>query len=116
MSRRRFRPNAKKSIYFIAAYDSLCVKIGVSQDVLARLSELQGANAEYLELLLHFPVDGDAKAAEAELHEAFREYRKHGEWFAPNQLLNQTMLRLKKGEPLDQVLAWLKTQPVGEPA
>lgn len=114
MTRRRSRPNAKRSIYFIAAYDSLRVKIGVSQDVLARLSELQGANAEYLELLLHFPVDGDAKSAEAELHEAFQAYRLRGEWFAPSQLLNQTMLRLKKGEPLDQVLDWLKVQPVEE--
>ena len=97
-----------KSLYFIATEYSCYVKIGISQDVMARLSELQGANAEPLSLLLHFPIDDPGR--EVELHEALQDYRMCGEWFEPNPWLNQAMLKLRAGEPLDTVIAWLNAE------
>jgi hypothetical protein len=104
-------PSRTKSMYFIACEESLYVKIGVSQDVRARLAELQGANAEQLLLLLHFPLQGmDEITGEGSLHEALREFRMCGEWFRPNPWLNQAMLRLRAGKSIDAVVAWLRAE------
>lgn len=108
MSRRRQKNSGVKSLYFIACDDSRYVKIGLSQDVRARLSELQGANAECLSLLLHFPIDDEA--LEIEMHQALQEFRMCGEWFQPNPWLNQAMLKLRAGAKLEDVIAWLNAE------
>jgi hypothetical protein len=64
-----------KKTYFLLAPALGLVKIGCSDDPLARVEALRTMNAADVELLA--VVD----TPELELHQRFREYRKHGEWF-----------------------------------
>lgn len=65
-------------IYFIKSTRSNVVKIGVANDVHARLLSLQTANAARLVLIAEMPGD---ERYERMLHQAFAEYRIRGEWF-----------------------------------
>lgn len=68
------------AVYFIQAGDGGPIKIGVGNDPVGRLANLQTGHHELLTLLATVP--GDAEV-EAELHEAFARHRLRGEWFDP---------------------------------
>lgn len=65
-------------IYFIAAPSVNMVKIGVSCDVVRRLSEL--INSSPVPLTLIGSRLGNKKA-ESYIHRLFASHRAHGEWF-----------------------------------
>lgn len=74
------------SVYFVQQGANGPIKIGVSRDVQARLTQLQTSSAHPLQLLVS--VAGGS-ALEADLHKQFEADRLHGEWFEPSaQLLD----------------------------
>jgi hypothetical protein len=72
----------RDEVYFIRSGDA--IKIGFTQDVVARLSALQTASSIPLELLAS--IDGD-KAEEARQHRRWRHLRIRGEWFRADEEL-----------------------------
>lgn len=64
------------------------IKIGVAQDVLRRMKELQTSNPNKLEIVscLHLPRLDHAYMVETELHKKFSNVRKQGEWFDENEV------------------------------
>lgn len=66
------------TVYFAEAGRGGPIKIGVTNDVPARIRDLQCANAKRLRLLVTVP--GDHKT-ENELHRRFAAERLNGEWF-----------------------------------
>lgn len=69
---------ASNFVYFVQQGESGPVKIGLANDPLRRMAELQTGNPE--ELSLRHVVPGK-RADEAKLHHRFREARIRGEWF-----------------------------------
>jgi len=65
-------------IYFIQSGENGPVKIGQSEDPIARLEQLQTGNPEELKLL--WVYEGD-EYTEHEIHEMFKKDRVRGEWF-----------------------------------
>jgi hypothetical protein len=66
-------------VYAIRSKVANAVKIGFTEgSPYVRLKQLQTGCSERLELVTYFP---GTMADEADLHEAFHEYRKAGEWF-----------------------------------
>lgn len=68
-------------IYFVA--DGEYVKIGVSNNVKQRMTELQVSNARKLELIALVPARGrqEAYTLEEKLHWCYRNYLVRGEWY-----------------------------------
>lgn len=77
-------------IYFIGTGDGP-IKIGFSNDPLARLRALQTASPYPLKLLA--TTRGGPKK-EAEYHTRFAEHRMSGEWFSPHPSILRTIKRL----------------------
>ena len=71
--------SAEKDIYFIQGCETERVKIGISNNVDQRLKGIQ--SSEPLKLLGIIKDGG--KKLETELHERFKSFRVHGEWFDP---------------------------------
>lgn len=65
-------------IYFILNIKELAVKIGYTNNLTSRLSDLQVANCNILQVLL--VIDGDL-AKEKQLHNRFKHIYIRGEWF-----------------------------------
>lgn len=65
-------------IYFISAKEANKIKIGFTNNIKKRFSQLQVASPNELQLLLL--IEGDEKL-EKELHKKFKECRTGGEWF-----------------------------------
>lgn len=74
----RWQPDGSIRLYFIQGKLSGRVKIGISFDPPGRLAALQIGSGEELVLLGH--VSG-SKEDERNIHETFKRYRIHGEWF-----------------------------------
>lgn len=68
-------------VYFIS--DGQFVKIGISNDVMKRLGDLQVGNPKPLTVLFSVPVRNKKDALELEyrLHNVYREFARCGEWF-----------------------------------
>jgi hypothetical protein len=76
--------NAKTGfIYFLKAENGF-IKIGISGNVEERMNELISNSPVKVELLK--TVEGNQKM-EKELHEKFKKYRNHGEWFKSSETL-----------------------------
>jgi hypothetical protein len=73
----RRRPSERRFVYFVASGEN-AVKIGVTDDVLSRMKELQTKSPLPLKLLLVMPGDRETKY---ELHQAFWALRISGGWF-----------------------------------
>lgn len=67
---------SKGFVYFIRGGD--LVKIGWSRDVAKRMRQLQGASSTRLQVL--GCLEG-TRETEADLHQRFKRFRRHGEWF-----------------------------------
>lgn len=81
-------PKNKGNVYFIR--DGMGnIKIGIAKDVLKRRLELQTANPNELEIfyIMQVPKMWDAQVIERELHECFSDYRKKGEWFVEEPVI-----------------------------
>ena len=70
--------NLGKYIYFVS--NGMYCKIGFSSNVNRRLSDLQVASSEKLELLYSFYTI-DYKNIEKEFHKIFKQYNVSGEWY-----------------------------------
>jgi hypothetical protein len=68
-----------RTVYFIQAVQGGPIKIGVAEDVDARLSALQTGSPLPLRVLAILPSSG--RYGEAQLHQRFAATRLHGEWF-----------------------------------
>ena len=71
-------------VYFIQAGDAGPIKIGHSTSVRSRLISMQSGSPVRLRLLLTLP---GGQQLERFLHQAFAQFRKHGEWFEPHPSL-----------------------------
>lgn len=71
-------------VYFIQRTDGP-VKIGCAVDVFQRMAALQTASPEPLRLIGVIILGG--YSMERYLHQALAQYRLHGEWFAPTELV-----------------------------
>lgn len=63
-------------VYFVQALDR--VKIGFSNSLMRRITDIQIGSPVVVTLLLVIPGD---RAREHELHQQFRHLHQHGEWF-----------------------------------
>ncbi|MFC4122035.1 GIY-YIG nuclease family protein [Nonomuraea zeae] len=70
--------NPQSWVYVIGCDEVRLVKIGISSNLQTRLAAMQIGSPVILRLLWAIPGSIDV---ELDLHECFREYRKHGEWF-----------------------------------
>jgi len=68
-----------KSIYFITDHVSKAYKIGIAQNPLARLKDLQVGNP--YPLVLTEIIENATHEMESALHKQFAKDRLHGEWF-----------------------------------
>lgn len=80
------------SVYFIESGSGGPIKIGSTQNVARRVKILQTGNPEKLNLL-HWTTGGNA--LELHLHEEFKEFHIHGEWFRPENKLTHLIDELK---------------------
>jgi hypothetical protein len=69
-------------VYFVQAHHHGLIKIGVANDVMARLAALRSASPVKLRLKGVIPSDR-AEALEGSIHAQFGHFRSHGEWFHP---------------------------------
>jgi hypothetical protein len=70
-------------VYFIQGSVTKLIKIGLTSDrVEFRLKDLQACSPDQL-VLLAVIESTKIKELEKQLHERFKVYRKHGEWFEP---------------------------------
>lgn len=70
---------ARELLYFIqAGAVGRPIKVGITKNLPYRLSHLQAASPDPIEVL--FTCDG-GRVKELAIHEQLREYRTHGEWF-----------------------------------
>lgn len=67
------------SVYFVGGMSTGLIKIGKADNAKRRLMELQTGSPDELVLLAVIPGGRDE---EQQLHDRFRETRRHGEWFA----------------------------------
>ncbi len=74
------RENLQLSVvYFLQCQETKKVKIGISQNFNKRFKEIQSMSPTKLRSLVRFPTIG--QGLEVFLHNHFKEYRLHGEWF-----------------------------------
>jgi hypothetical protein len=85
---------SEASVYFVQVGDEGPVKIGVTSNPDKRLSQLQTAN--YEDLNLRVVIGGDP-SVEARYHALFEPERIRGEWFAPTPDLLAEIAWLQDG-------------------
>ncbi len=67
-------------VYFVQAASGGPIKIGISNDPLGRLAQLQTGHPGALVILAVVP---GGRQLELDLHKKFAKHRIHGEWFSP---------------------------------
>ena len=68
-----------KYVYFVQQGLTGNIKIGYSENLKSRISNLQTSSPEKLRLLHAIPASGQQD--ETRFHEMFKHKRSHGEWF-----------------------------------
>ena len=94
-------------IYVIRAVDTPFVKIGVANNPISRLKNLQTGMPTELVLLASamWPDDNERR-----LHMVLRQYRRRGEWFElPDQILVSLVKAMHSGDI--NLKAWVLTLP-----
>jgi len=106
------RSRKQLSVYFIRNQTNRCIKIGVSDDPDRRLSNLQTANSDLLELLGFITCSraDDADYLEGLLHAYFGKHRVRGEWFTGHILteVHGLLDDLNRLVIIEMQLAWDK--------
>jgi len=69
-----------RSIYLILNEDNDHIKIGISKNATKRVKQLQTGSSSKLTLLYEREVEHASKV-ERNLHQYYKDYRVHGEWF-----------------------------------
>lgn len=87
----------RRRVYFVQGQYTKLIKIGFSFNPKARLKALQLGSPDPLVLLGVMPC---WEASEAILHEDFKQYKVHGEWYAPGEKLLKYIAANAK--PLDE--------------
>lgn len=72
----------KSYLYIIQNEDNNYVKIGVTNNIDRRLTELQTASDSNLNIVYMSPKCDNAYELERRVHDHFSAYRKNGEWFS----------------------------------
>lgn len=91
-------PGHSGYVYLMLAVGSPRYKIGVSVNPPQRLQRLNAGQSPYpLELVYCFSTD-DMRRDELMLHEAFKPYRVHGEWYALPPSAVALIKRIKRGQ------------------
>jgi Rha family phage regulatory protein len=75
------RTESKKCLYVITNTITGLIKIGITNDVTRRRSQLECATGCELEVTYVTPVADNAVELEKKLHEHFAKFRRRGEWF-----------------------------------
>ena len=96
----------KGKIYFILDKENDAVKIGIADNPISRLSDIQVGNPHELSLIK--TIDNGTQAKEKRLHKQFAEQRLNGEWFKRSGTLAE-YLQVQPNEPSPEVLAELDT-------
>ena len=91
-------------VYFIAAFESRRIKIGIAADPDARLAQLQVASPEPLAVVAVRRNAG--REVERSLHERLGSSRSHGEWFHPTDDVLAAVFHSEQLPPL----GWLQRQ------
>lgn len=91
-ARQRTYRTSKPSVYFIQEKDNGPIKIGYSDNPLARLSDLQVGNPRELTLLGH--IYGGPEI-ELMLQTKFVEHKIRGEWFHPSEAIIDFIRNIK---------------------
>jgi DNA-binding transcriptional ArsR family regulator len=84
---------ATLAVYFIEGPRG--VKVGYSEDVAARLRQLQTGNATKLKILAVIP--NGSRDIEIEFHRLFARWRLEGEWFIKNGSVMRTIALIRQG-------------------
>jgi len=74
--------HALKTVYFVAAPDAGMVKIGKTIDLEKRFANLQNMSPIPLKVACQIHYDD---GLEYRIHQHFKEYRSHGEWFCADK-------------------------------
>jgi hypothetical protein len=89
-------------IYFLTARELGRVKIGYAKDPYQRINQLKtGCPAK---CTIEAVIEGD-QAFEAELHQMFRKFRTHGEWFELSPALEMAIRICHGATPLQAIRA-----------
>lgn len=97
-------------VYFVhAGWDvGVLVKIGYSKHPMWRKKELESITGRSVSLLAYVPGD---LATESTLHEMFKQYRAHGEWFVPKRKMHRLLAYCAKhGRLPDAVIEAAETK------
>lgn len=92
------RGSSSDQVYFVQACDGGPIKIGHSRAVASRLVSLQSSSPARLRLLVQLP---GGEQLERFFHEAFAEFRLHGEWFSPDPCVTRVIadaVRMKEAD------------------
>jgi len=84
-------------IYFIHATNDDRIKIGVSDNPVARLRQLRTGASSQKPYIMRAVLPGGRKR-EREFHELFHKYHSHGEWYNPGDELQDFIRHETKGE------------------
>ena len=77
-----YSDSAKSYLYIMHDDSNNNIKIGVTNNIDRRLSELQTASAGALNMMYISPKCDNAYEIERKVHDHFSAYRKNGEWFS----------------------------------
>jgi hypothetical protein len=82
-----------RDVYFVEARKLGLIKIGMSDNAVKRLADLQGASPDTLCLRATVQTN-NARALEERFHRLFWAQRSHREWFKPSARLKQLIADL----------------------
>lgn len=85
------------AVYFIQCRESGYIKIGYARNPKMRLTELQIANWDVLQIVA---LDCTEETTERQYHARFDHLRKRGEWFAPAPDLLEVIERHRVNIPV----------------
>ena len=91
------------TVYFIQGKQTRLIKIGYSQSIKQRLTDLRAANADELEVLFLVVA---SKSLEQWLHKLFAEHHHHAEWFKPApkiRRLAEDIRQFGQSDPLSKI-------------
>ncbi len=101
-------PEPISVVYFVRCVVTGAIKIGFSEDILARFRDLQSGAPEPLELV--HTISGGIQE-ERRLHRLFASERMHGEWFRAGGMCERLMRDLSAGLTGELVPGYLLTHP-----
>lgn len=81
-------------VYVLKCQETLRIKIGITQHIDERLKHIQSMSPTKLKSWTRFPTIG--QGVESFLHNQFKQYRLHGEWFSIPTGMDGFLVELSK--------------------